>query len=96
MRIHGDPSFVNHHSAFRWDRKARTFTGEMSNLTGFTGEHYDGEAIGLAIEGISGETLWFHVAEIEKAANGSASRYLLKPTCSRGAELIDFGLITEA
>jgi len=76
---------VYHWTDFAWE--ATGFTGTMVNLSGFNSEYYDGEATGIAIEGKTGEVLWFHVVAEQTSPEGEVLFWELAPTSSRGREL---------
>ena len=86
-------TYIHSWDAFVWNAEARSFTGKRSAIVGFTGEYYDGEAEGLAIEGKSGQVLWFHVPMRHRDPAGKVVAWVLRPSCSEGAKLITQGLI---
>lgn len=80
-------TFVHAWDRFKWENGGYIFSAHINTLEGFTGEHYDGEAMGLAIEGKSGQVLWFHIEDAIMCDDDHVDYWILAPTCSTGAHL---------
>lgn len=72
-------TFVHAWDLFHWNAKSRSFDGTISRMEGFTGEHFDGEAMGFGIEGKTGEVHWFYIDHAVMCDDDMVDYWVVKP-----------------
>lgn len=89
----GAPDFTHSHEAFAWNGGAAGFTGRLSLMQGFTGEHSDGEVQQFAIRGKSGQVIWFDIVDAVLCDDDFVDYWIVQPSDRSKLALVGTGRI---